>query len=70
MADAVGPMARLRKYHVTTGVYLVEAPEIGLSILCACPGDVIKHLMRRGLIVEAEANGVRYETGPNAILLS
>ncbi len=63
-------MTRLRKYHVTTGVYLVEAPEVGLSILCGCPGDVIKHLMRRGLIVEAEANGIRYETGPNAILLS
>lgn len=63
-------MARLRKFHVTTGVYLVEAPEFGLSILCGCPGDVVKHLMRRGLIVEAEANGVRYETGPNTILLS
>ncbi len=63
-------MTRLRKFHVTTGVFLVEAPEVGLSILCGCPGDVIKHLMRRGLIVEAETNGTRYETGPNAILLS
>ncbi len=63
-------MARLRKFHVTTGVSLVEAPEVGLSILCGCPGDVVKHLMRRGLIVEAEASGVRFETGPNAILLS
>ncbi len=63
-------MTRLRKFHVTTGVYLVEAPDVGLSILCGCPGDVVKHLMRRGLIVEAESNGTRYETGPNAILLS
>ncbi len=43
---------------------------MGLSLLCGCPGDVVKHLMRRGLIVEAETNGTRYETGPNAILLS
>ncbi len=63
-------MAGLRKFHVTTGVYLVEAAAAGLSVLCGCPGDVIKHLMRRGLIVEAEANGVRYETGPSVILLS
>ena len=63
-------MNRLRKFQVTTGAFLVEAPEAGLSILCGCPGDVVKHMMRRGLIVEAEAKGVRYETGPNAILLS
>ena len=63
-------MNRLRKSHVTTGVFLVEAPEVGLSLLCGCPGDVVKHLMRRGLIVHTEIDGRRSETGPNAILLS
>jgi hemerythrin len=63
-------MIALRKIQVTTGVWWVEAPEAGLSILCGCPADVVKHLMKRGLILQAEANGVAYETGPNAILLS
>jgi hemerythrin len=63
-------MARLRKVHVTTGVSWVEAPELDLYVLCGCPADAVKHLMRRGLIVETESKGVSYETGPNAILLS
>ncbi len=63
-------MARLRKVHVTTGVAWVEAPDVGLHVLCGCPADAVKHLMRRGLIVETERAGVTFETGPNAILLS
>src|SRR5579862_1633668 len=63
-------MARLRKVHVTGGVTWVEAPELDLYVLCSCPADAVKHLMRRGLIVETETNGVTHETGPNAILLS
>ena len=63
-------MAKLRKVHVTTGVSWVEAPDLGLFVLCGCPADAVKHLMRRGLIVETETSGVLHETGPNAILLS
>lgn len=63
-------MARLRKVRVTEGVSWVEAPEAGLYVLCGCPADAVKHLMRRGLIVETEVGGVAHETGPNAILLS
>ncbi len=63
-------MAKLRKVHVTTGVVWVDAPDAGLQVLCGCPADVVKHLMRRGLIVETERDGVVFETGPNAILLS
>lgn len=63
-------MAGLRKIEVTTGVYWVEAPEAGLRCLCGCPADSVKHLMRRGLILDTETGGVRHETGPNAILLS
>jgi hemerythrin len=62
--------AKLRKVHVTTGVSWVEAPDVGLYVLCGCPADAVKHLMRRGLIVETETSGVNHETGPNAILLS
>lgn len=63
-------MARLRKVHVANGVSWVEAPEAGLYVLCGCPADAVKHLMRRGLIVQTEVDGVPHETGPNAILLS
>lgn len=63
-------MPKLKKIKVTTGVFWVEAPDAGLFILCGSPADVVKHLMRRGLIVEVERDGVTFESGPNAILLS
>jgi len=63
-------MPLLRKIEVTTGVWWIEAPQAGLSVLCGCPADSVKHLMKRGLIVSIESNGIPFETGPNAILLS
>lgn len=63
-------MAGLRKIEVTAGVWWVEAAEVGLSLLCGCPADTVKHLIRRGLIASTERDGVPFETGPNAILLS
>ncbi|MEO5334010.1 MAG: cyclic nucleotide-binding domain-containing protein [Magnetococcus sp. YQC-5] len=63
-------MNKIHKIKVTSGVYWVEIPEAELYILCACPADSVKHLMKRGLILTAEKNGVCCETGPNAILLS
>ncbi|MGE5503102.1 MAG: bacteriohemerythrin [Actinomycetota bacterium] len=63
-------MQRLRKIEVTTGIWWVEIPEADLRIVCGCPADAVKHLMKRGLIVPTERNSVAFETGPNAILLS
>ena len=63
-------MTGLRKIEVSTGVYWIEAPEVDARILCGCPADVVKHLMKRGLVSPREKGGVRYESGPNAILLS
>ncbi|MBF0427433.1 MAG: cyclic nucleotide-binding domain-containing protein [Magnetococcales bacterium] len=63
-------MSILRKINVIPGVFWVEIPEINLYILCGCPADVVKHLMKRGLIIPTEKNGVICENGPNAILLS
>jgi len=63
-------MPRISKSQIAKGMYWVEVPEIGLYIMCGCPADSIKHLMKRGLIVTRENNGVHFETGPNAILLS
>ena len=55
---------------VTPGVAWVEVPEVNLRILCGCPADSVKHLMRRGLIRPTMVNSTPCETGPNAILLS
>ncbi|MBF0563113.1 MAG: MBL fold metallo-hydrolase, partial [Alphaproteobacteria bacterium] len=60
----------MKKVVVSAGISWVEIPEVDLYILCGCPADAVKHLMRRGLIVPSEQNGVTCETGPNVILLS
>ncbi|MBE3065026.1 MAG: cyclic nucleotide-binding domain-containing protein [Acidobacteria bacterium] len=60
----------MEKLRVTNGVYWVSIPEADLSILCGCPADSVKHLMKSGLIVEKDKNGAVAQTGPNAILLS
>lgn len=58
------------KIDVTAGVQWVDIEDAGLRILCGCPADVVKHLMRRGLISPCEIDGTTAETGPNVILLS
>jgi len=63
-------MATLRKIPVSTGILWVEVPSADVCILCGCPEDAVKHLLRKGLIIPIEVNGVACETGPNAILLS
>jgi hemerythrin len=63
-------MTQITKIQVTTGVYWVEIPAVEVYILCGCPADSVKHLMKRGLIVPTEKSGVPCETGPNVILLS
>ena len=60
----------IRKIDITPGVQWVEVDEVGLRVLCGSPADVVKHLMRRGLVVETEVAGIQSETGPNAILLA
>ncbi len=63
-------MHRIKKVEVTRGISWIEVPEVDLRILCGCPADSVKHLMKRGLIIWTERDGVKYELGPNAILLS
>ena len=63
-------MSRLRKVTVSVGICWVEAPGIDVRILCGCPADAVKHMMKRGLVAPLEHKGVTYESGPNAILLS
>jgi len=63
-------MEKISKISVSDGIYWVEIPQARLRVLCGCPGDAVKHLIKRGLIVEKEKHGIVWETGPNAILLS
>ena len=58
------------KIDVSCGIQLVGVPEVKLRVLCGCPAEAVKHLIKRGLILPQETNGIAYETGPNAILLS
>lgn len=60
----------IRKLIVATGIYYVEIPSAGLHLLCGAPADSVKHLLRRGIIQITERDGVSFENGPNAILLS
>lgn len=60
----------MRKLDVAPGIQWVEIPQAGLYILCGCPADSVKHLTKRGLIINQEKKRVKFETGPNAILLS
>lgn len=63
-------ISKIQYIQVIQGVFWVEIKPLDLRILCACPPDIVKHLMLRGLINEVEKDGITYETGPNAILLS
>jgi len=60
----------LKSMEIVKGAYYVAVPDEGVYILCGCPADIVKHMIRIGLIVTAEKDDVTYETGPNAILLS
>jgi len=62
---------KIIKTKITSGVYWIEIPDADLRIIAGAPADTVKHLMRRGLILNRESSkNFFYETGPNAILLS
>ncbi|MFC1886114.1 response regulator [Thermodesulfobacteriota bacterium] len=63
-------MGNLLIIQVAPGVFWLQIPEADLRVLCGCPGEVIKFLMRKGLNNPAVKKGVSFETGPNVILLS
>ena len=42
---------------VVPGVAWVAVPQADLRVLCGCPADAVKHLMRRGLIRPITVNG-------------
>jgi hemerythrin len=60
----------LHTIKITDGVYWLQIPEADLYILCGCPADVTKLMMKNGLISVTKKDEINFETGPNAILLS
>lgn len=60
----------MRKHQVTNGVYYLDASEAGLRILCGCPMDSVKRLMRGGFIQPIDDERWEWHSGPNTILLS
>ncbi len=63
-------MSQIIKSKISNGVFWLEFPNADLRILCGCPADAVKHMMKRGIILQNEASPVFRESGPNAILLS
>ena len=60
----------IENIFVSPGIHWLSFPEANLNVLCGCPADSVKHLMKKGLIRSIEKDGMTYESGPNAILLS
>ena len=60
----------IKKIDVIDGVYYVEIPEAKLYIQCGSPAESVKHLLKKEIIQTISKDGVSFETGPNAILLS
>ncbi|PKL08237.1 MAG: cyclic nucleotide-binding protein [Spirochaetae bacterium HGW-Spirochaetae-7] len=60
----------MKKIELGDGIAVVDVPEAGLSILCACPENAVKFLIKGGVIHQVADGDVPYESGPNAILLS
>ncbi|MBF0288749.1 MAG: cyclic nucleotide-binding domain-containing protein [SAR324 cluster bacterium] len=63
-------MPKIEKIEISAGLYWITIEDAKLKILCGCPEDSVKHMMKRGLTMTKEEAGVAFETGPNAILLS
>ena len=79
-------MSKIAKTKIAAGVFWLEVPEADLYVLCGCPADSVKHLMKAGKILDLDhevgslepGSGsyqhphgtISSETGPNAILLS
>ena len=63
-------LLRIEKIRVSAGLYWVAIPEANVYIQCGAPEDSVKHLIKKGLIVKKENQGVTFESGPNVILLS
>ena len=60
----------IQKSKIIEGVYYIQIPEVNLYIQCGSPAESVKHLIKQGFITKTSKDGIEFETGPNAILLS
>ncbi len=60
----------MKKKFVAPGISVIEVPEAGLSVLCGSPENTIKLLIKEGVVHDVVTESGKYETGPNAVLLS
>src|SRR4030067_652001 len=63
-------MELIEKYKIINGVYWIGIPQASVFVLCGCPEEIVKHLMKKGCNKTVHKQGVTYGTGPNVILLS
>ena len=61
---------KIQRHEIAKGIFWIEVPSIDLGILCGTPADAIKHLKKTGRVRSTSKNGVDFQTGPDAILLS
>ncbi|MBD3840478.1 MAG: cyclic nucleotide-binding domain-containing protein [Campylobacterales bacterium] len=60
----------IEKIQICDGLFYVSIPQADLYIQCGAPAESVKHLIKNKIITKTTKNGVVFETGPNAILLS
>lgn len=60
----------IRVEKITTGCFWVENHSLGKKVLCGCPPDTVKFMLQKGVLAPKMENGVRFESGPDAILLA
>ncbi|KAK3608825.1 hypothetical protein CHS0354_006866 [Potamilus streckersoni] len=63
-------MAAIYTDKLTNGVFWVEIKDADLRLLCGCPADSVKYLIRRKHIRSLNNAGVPTQIGPNALLLA
>lgn len=63
-------MGLIEKFKIINGVYWIGVPQANVFVLCGCPEESVKHLMKKGFNKTVQKQGISYETGPNVILLS
>ena len=47
-------MSKISKTKISSGIFWLEVPEAELFVLCGCPADSVKHLMKAGKIHDYE----------------
>ena len=63
-------MSLIKLEKITNGTFWLQIDSVELRMLCGCPADAIKFLIKKGYIQELVENNQKKIIGPNALLLS